>query len=160
MAKLATLPTFKLLIKKINMITNAINYYIATITDTTATPITNNPIILYTQIVDTNVGIILLYSMPVAYASAYYVRVDELFKMPASLTINCTINSTVVNCKRVRPDLILVSNTIAHPANYINTITITYLHYNYREIYDTEQVHFSLFITSALPNTIVLYGSH
>lgn len=50
-AKLATMPTFKLLIKKTNLLSNQVNYYTAALTDTPATPVSNNPIILYNQIV-------------------------------------------------------------------------------------------------------------
>lgn len=72
------------------------------------------------------------YSMPTVYAAVFYVRMDELFRNYASDNFTCWINGTVVGCKRVRPDLVLVNNTMQHGFKYVNTLMIKAMHYFYK----------------------------
>lgn len=71
----------------------------------------------------------------------------------------CKINSTLVACKRVRPNLLLINSTLNHISGNINSLTVTFVHYFYNEKYDIEEVHFSIFISSSTKDSIQ-YGSH
>jgi len=70
-------PTIRVFIKKINMAAETATYHTSTIADTTSTPVTNSPIILHSQSVSSSSPVISLsYSMPLTYASMFYIRND------------------------------------------------------------------------------------
>jgi hypothetical protein len=102
--------------------------------------------------------------MPLAYSSSFFVRIDELFRLPPSISLTCAINTTAnVACRRVRPNLLFVGNSVAHAVNCTTMLTVSTLVYFDGELYDTEEVHFSMFINGSVPNTpnsLILYGSH
>ena len=99
------------------------------------------------------------YSLPTSYSGPFFIRMDELFRMYNSDVTTCLINSSSVPCRPLRPDLLYVNNTLLHPLSAQNTIRVSQLNYFYQEKYDTEEVHFSMFITNSA-RTEVLYGSH
>lgn len=91
-------PTIKALIKIIDINTNAIAYYTSNIVDTPSIALTNDPIIINSYSIDTNTMLTLTYSLPIAYSSGFYLRIDEIFKIPPNSTVNCTINNTDIIC--------------------------------------------------------------
>lgn len=71
----------------------------------------------------------------------------------------CKINGTAVGCRRVRGDLVYIGNGLVHGVGYVNTLKINTLNFFYGEKYDTEEVHFGMFVASAGATSVTI-GSH
>lgn len=151
--------SIKVLTRKINLSTGTTTHHITNLADVAPVDIVNSPMEILSFMVSSNSTLTMTYSLPTSYSGPFFIRVDELFRMYNSDVTTCFINSSSVPCRPLRPNLLYVSNTLLHPLSAQNTIRVSQLNYFYQEKYDTEEVHFSMFITNSA-RTEVLYGSH
>jgi|LakMenEpi03Aug12_release.lakeMendotaPanAssembly.Ray.scaffolds.fasta_scaffold539684_1 hypothetical protein len=101
------------------MVTGVSTYFISSLNDMATASITTPPIIVHSFDIDYTSTLRLRYSFPVAYSGSFYVRFDENFRMPPTITFTCLLNTTLIPCTRIRPDLLLIRSTLSQSLNFI-----------------------------------------